>query len=320
MNPARRLALPQNLAEAAESEGRQHWLTTVLPEVIAQARNRWSLTVGEPFQPGGQTAWVAPARAAVGADLTLAGADLVLARADLVLKVAWPHPEAAHEADGLRAWAGHGAVRLHAAHDFGAAHALLIERCRPGTELSRRPEPEQDTVIAALLRRLWIPPDPGHLFPSLEQMCRSWAGQFEQRAAAKAAKVTRAAKAAKAPPLDSGLVRAGIALFRELPATADTQVLLCTDLHAGNVLAAAREPWLVIDPKPHVGDPAYDPLQHLLNCEERLHADPRGLARRMASLLDLDPDRVLSWLFARCVQESAEWPALAEVARTIAPA
>jgi len=283
----------------------------VLPEVIAQARNRWSLTVGEPFQPGGQTAWVAPARAAVGADLTLAGADLVLARADLVLKVAWPHPEAAHEADGLRAWAGHGAVRLHAAHDFGAAHALLIERCRPGTELSRRPEPDQDTVIAALLRRLWIPQDPGHLFPSLEQMCRSWADQFEQHAAA---------KATKAPPLDPGLVRAGIALFRELPATADTQVLLCTDLHAGNVLAAAREPWLVIDPKPHVGDPAYDPLQHLLNCGERLHADPRGLARRMASLLDLDPDRVLSWLFARCVQESAEWPALAEVAQTIAPA
>ena len=132
----------------------------------------------------------------------------------------------------------------------------------------------------------------------------SWADRFEQSAA---------------PPLDPGLARAGIALFRELPATAGTRVLLCTDLHAGNVLAAAREPWLVIDPKPHVGDAAYDPLQHLLNCEERLHADPRGLARRMASLLDLDPDRVLSWLFARCVQESAEWPALAEVARTIAP-
>jgi streptomycin 6-kinase len=294
MSPAERLALPRNLAEAAESEGRRQWLTTVLPEIVDQARKRWSLTIGEPFQPGGQTAWVAPVRDAAGADL--------------VLKVAWPHPEAAHEADGLRAWAGHGAVRLHAAHDFGAAHALLIERCLPGTELSRRPEPEQDTVIAALLRRLWIPPGPGHPFASLEQMCRSWADRSEQSVAA------------KAPPLDPGLARAGIALFRELPVTADAQVLLCTDLHAGNVLAAAREPWLVIDPKPHVGDPAYDPLQHMLNCEERLHADPRGLARRMAGLLDLDPDRVLSWLFARCVQESAEWPALAEVARTIAPA
>ena len=295
MNPPKRLALPQNLAEAADSEGRHEWLTTVLPEIVDQARKRWSLTVGVPFQPGGQTAWVAPARDAAGAAL--------------VLKVAWPHPEAAHEADGLRAWAGHGAVRLHAAHDFGAAQALLIERCLPGTELSGRPEPEQDTVIAALLRRLWIPPSPGHPFASLEQMCRSWADRFERHVAA-----------GVAPPLDPGLARAGLALFRELPVTADTRVLLCTDLHAGNVLAATREPWLVIDPKPHVGDPAYDPLQHMLNCEERLHADPPGLARRMAGLLDLDPDRVLSWLFARCVQESAEWPALAEVARTIAPA
>jgi streptomycin 6-kinase len=295
MNPAERLVLPHNLAEAAESEGRHLWLTTVLPEIVAQARNRWSLTVGEPFQPGGQTAWVAPARDAAGAGL--------------VLKVAWPHPEAAHEADGLRAWAGHGAVRLYAAHDFGEAQALLIERCLPGTELSSRPEPEQDTVVATLLRRLWIQPARGSPFESLERMCHRWADRFE-----------RTLDAGQRTALDPGLARAGLALFRGLPATAGTQVLLCTDLHAGNVLAAAREPWLVIDPKPHVGDPAYDPLQHMLNCEERLHANPRGLARRMADLLDLDPDRVLAWLFARCVQESAEWPALAEVARTIAPA
>jgi streptomycin 6-kinase len=295
MNPARRLVLPRNLVQAAESEGRHQWLTTVLPAIIAQARERWSLTGGEPFQPGGQTAWVAPVRDSAGADL--------------VLKVAWPHPEAAHEADGLRAWAGRGAVRLHAGHDFGEARALLIERCRPGTELSGRPEPEQDTVIAALLRRLWSQPPGDRPFSSLEQMCRSWADQFDQRIAGGAA-----------PSLDPGLARAGITLFRELPATAGTRVLLCTDLHAGNVLAAAREPWLVIDPKPHVGDPAYDPLQHMLNCEQRLHANPRGLARRLAGLLDLDPDRLLSWLFARCVQESAEWPALAEVARMIAPA
>ena len=47
-------------------------------------------------------------------------------------------------------------------------------------------------------------------------------------------------------------------------------MLLCTDLHAGNVLAAEREPWLVIDPKPDVGDPTYDVLQHLHNCYVRL--------------------------------------------------
>ena len=119
--------------------------------------------------------------------------------------------------------------------------------------------------------------------------------------------------------LDPGLAREGIALFRALPATADRNVLLCTDLHAENVLAAQREAWLVIDPKPYVGDPTYDALQHLLNCDERLHADPRALARRMADLLGLEAERLLLWLFARCVQESPDWPALAEIATRVAP-
>ena len=95
---------------------------------------------------------------------------------------------------------------------------------------------------------------------------------------------------------------------------------MCTDLHAGNVLASEREPSLVIDPKPYVGDPTYDALQHLLNCRERLVHDPAGLARHFAGLLELDASRLLLWLFARCVQESPHMPWLANVARQIAPA
>jgi streptomycin 6-kinase len=52
------------------------------------------------------------------------------------------------------------------------------------------------------------------------------------------------------------------------------RVLLATDLHAMNVLAATRQPWLAIDPKPYVGDPHYDPVQHLLNCEQRPRLRP----------------------------------------------
>jgi streptomycin 6-kinase len=113
-------------------------------------------------------------------------------------------------------------------------------------------------------------------------------------------------------------VRDGLALFRSLPATAERSVLLCTDLHAGNVLAAEREPWLAIDPKPYVGDPTYDALQHILNCDERLDADPYGLVRRMADLLDLDADRLRHWLLARCVVEAPGWPELVDVARRLA--
>jgi streptomycin 6-kinase len=138
-------------------------------------------------------------------------------------------------------------------------------------------------------------------------MCDQWADEFEVKLAA--GKST----------LDPGLAREGIELFRSLPSTADREVLLCTDLHAGNVLAAEREPWLVIDPKPYVGDPTYDALQHMLNCGRRLHADPYGLATRLADLLDLDRDRLALWLFARCVQEPPDWPRLADVAVQLAP-
>ena len=76
----------------------------------------------------------------------------------------------------------------------------------------------------------------------------------------------------------------------------------------------------MIDPKPYVGNPHYDVVQHLLKCDERLHADPRGLGRRMADLAGLDRERVLLWLFARCVQQSPDWPTpLTDIARRIAP-
>ena len=102
---------------------------------------------------------------------------------------------------------------------------------------------------------------------------------------------------------DPGLVNAALEIMRQLAATADSEILLVTDLHAGNVLRAQREPWLMIDPKPFVGDQAYDATQHLLNCETRLQSDPFGLILRLANLLNLDPKRVRLWLFARAAAE-----------------
>jgi streptomycin 6-kinase len=98
---------------------------------------------------------------------------------------------------------------------------------------------------------------------------------------------------------DTDLVREGLRLLRELPRTAPIEVLLATDLHAGNVLRSKREPWLVIDPKPFVGDPAYDATQHLFNCGARLHSDPDGTIRRIADLCGVDSERVRLCTFAR---------------------
>ncbi len=80
-------------------------------------------------------------------------------------------------------------------------------------------------------------------------------------------------------------------------------MLLATDLHAGNVLGAEREPWLVIDPKPFVGDRTYDVTQHLLNCRDRVLSDPGTVIRRFADLLDIDAERLRLWMFARAAAE-----------------
>jgi len=291
--------VPRYLAETANNdEGVREWVAG-LPSIVADLAGRWSLRMGEPFQPGGQCSWAAPVTGPAGTCL--------------VLKVGYRFPggEERDEAAGLRVWAGNGAVRLQAGAETELAYALLIERCLPGTPLGRAlPEPEQDLVVAALLRRLWAQPHAAYPFRPLAQMCAAWALEFEQDYAA----------AAPADRVDPGLARAGIALFRELPDTADSQVLLCTDLHGENILAAQRAPWLVIDPKPYLGDPAYDVLQHMLNCEDRLAADPAGLAARMASLADLDAARVRHWLFARSIQESVDSPLMRQVARALAPA
>lgn len=293
------LEMPRNLVAALEERdharaARRRWMAA-LPLILDELARRWSLTVGRPFQPGGSASWVAPVRNAAGERL--------------VLKVGWRHDEASHEAEGLRAWNGDGVVWVHDSLLTADTSALLLEACEPGTSLSQVvPAPQQDDVIAGLLRRLWIEAPSGHGFRTLQNMCDVWADAFEEKYAA-----------ARGPRLDPGLVSAGLQLLRALPGTSERSVLLCTDLHPENVLAARREPWLLIDPKPYVGDPTYDPLQHMLNFPARLGADPTGFVRRMADLLDLDAARLRLWLFARCVQESLDEPHLQPVAIALAP-
>jgi len=88
-----------------------------------------------------------------------------------------------------------------------------------------------------------------------------------------------------------------------VPATSAADVLLVTDLHAGNVLRAEREPWLAIDPKPFVGDRSYDATQHLLNCRQRMLSSPEDTIARVAGLLEVDSERVRLWMFARTAAE-----------------
>jgi streptomycin 6-kinase len=282
--------IPAPLIEACRNSAKREAWLALLPDAIGGLERRWSLALGTPFGDASYS-WVAP--------VTLADGTAA------VLKLGMPHLEGEHEMDALRLWSGGSIVRLlDADHKLGA---MLLERCEPGTALWTRPRDEQDVVLAAVMKRLRRTPVAPHPFRRLSEMVAVWRkrtlGHSEQWP-------------------DAGLVREGLRLLAELVDSAPREVLLHTDLHAGNVLCAQREPWLAIDPRPFVGDPAYDATQHLLNNGSKLRADPERTIRQFAEAAELDPNRVLLWTFARAAAGPRnDWDdrTLVEIARAIAP-
>ena len=266
------IAIPPLLARhCAKTAERTSWLAA-LPHTIRTLQQRWGISLESPFDHAYVScSWVAPATLANGRPA--------------VLKIGMPHMESEQESEGLHFWDGDATVQL--LDSDNAANAMLLERCEPGTPLLSLPEIEQDAIIGAMLRRLWRKPPPKKFRP-LSALVAYWSEQTRRQR--------------ECWP-DAELVSEGLRMFAALAAETGDNVLLATDLHAGNVLRAQREPWLMIDPKPFVGDAAYDLTQHLLNCEERLQTDAPGLIRRAANLAGVDAERLRMWLFARAAAE-----------------
>lgn len=241
-----------------------------LPQHVADAVSRWGLALDAPYEPGGNCSWAAPGTDREGREVAL--------------KVAWRHTESMHEAEGLAALGGRAAARVYSyEHVTADTTVMLLERCIPGTMLFDRSESEQHEVIVGLLRTAWsVPLPPDHPFRPLAQMADEW--------------VTGVGDTV------DPIIRDGLALFVALSRPRPDDVLLMTDLHAMNVLASTREPWVIIDPKPYIGDRHYDITQHLMNCDDTRH-DPLPTIQRVAAMADLDADRVRQWMHARCAVE-----------------
>lgn len=286
------LSIPSNLRNSCTgNDGRMAWLSA-LPHAIRELAERWEITVHAPFDGvEGGCAWVAPATRANGVPA--------------VLKLGMPHFEGTHEIDGLEFWSGAPTVQVFESDK--PLNAMLLERCEPGASLRNENELDQDAILAKLLPQLWqTPPEPSRI-RLLGELAEYWVSS------------TLAAREAW---VDAGMVQYGIAAMRELARSAPRPVMLATDLHAGNVLRATRKPWLVIDPKPFIGDAAFDATQHLLNCDARLRRDTRGTIARFAQLLALSEERVRLWLFARAAAEPRDnWndERLLTLARALAP-
>jgi streptomycin 6-kinase len=277
--------IPQEFARTMvelHAEAGIEWLNH-LPTLIAECTRQWSLTVLPPFEPLSYN-YVAPA---VRADGT-----------SVVLKIGVPHRELLTEIAALRLCDGRGMTQLlDADPDQGI---LLLERLQPGTPLFDLDDDEQATAIAArLMQKLWQPVPPDHPFPTVADWARGL-------------KRLRAHFDGGTGPLPATLVEAAEALFPQLLASMDEPVVLHGDLHHWNILRAEREPWLALDPKGIVGEPAYEVGALLRNPMPFVSTWPQLgqiLARRvdqLAEILEFDRVRLIGWGLAQAVL-SAWW-------------
>ena len=208
-----------------------------------------------------------------------------------VLKIASPDAEHAHLV--LRRWAGNGAARLLRADP--PRRALLLERLRPES-LETVPDVDACEIVAGLYRRLHVPAMPQ--LRTLTSQIEQWSTDFET--------LPRSA------PIPHRLIEQAHALTRDF-ADGPNDTVLHGDLHYGTVLAADREPWLAIAPKPLNGDPHYEIAPMLWNRWEELAGNIRhGVQRRFYRLIDaagLDEDRARGWVLVRVVREAMRDPA-----------
>jgi streptomycin 6-kinase len=100
---------------------------------------------------------------------------------------------------------------------------------------------------------------------------------------------------------EAALISEAIGQLGELVGSAPESIVLHQDLHAGNILESRTGDWLAIDPKPIVGDPAFDAASLLRDRREELWRDPAPIRRMryrldmLASILGLDRQRLRGW-------------------------
>ncbi|WP_406089163.1 aminoglycoside phosphotransferase family protein [Kitasatospora purpeofusca] len=272
------ISVPDRLARnvtAVRPEEADRWLTA-LPALVTAELARLRLTLDRVLDPGGSLALVAY----VHRDDDLAPA---------VLKVSLRTPGTAHEAEALTAWAGRGAVLLlDTAAPDPATTVLLLERLHGEIPLRSLAEPKAMLEATSLLHRLWTPVPPEHALPGLPAP-------------------SPAATAADLPAEAEALLAEAKEAAAALAASATEEFLLHGDFHHGNVLAADRAPWLAIDPRPLVGERAYDLARLALDRADTLVGSPglpaavRRRLHQLAEALEVDRDRLRGWTLVRAV-------------------
>jgi len=279
----RELAVPESVVQmqlAANGEAGRAWLAD-LPRLIDELRQLWSIVEMGPAFEGGCVAYVAPVIRRDGSRV--------------VLKVSLADEETEREPDALVVWNGNGAVRL--LESDRTRGAMLLERLEPGTPLAAHPDRDAAIDIAcSVLRRLWVSAPATHQFRLVTELAQQYADTFP-------AKYAEAGR-----PFAESLIEGAVELCRRFVEDGAAHTIANRDFHLGNILAARREPWLVIDPKPLVGEPAFDAAHLIRSLLPDQIAKPEfdRLVSTIAGRLDLPAQRIAEWVFVRSI-ENALW-------------
>jgi streptomycin 6-kinase len=246
------------------------WLERV-PQLLDECAEEWALELG-PAYPQGAAGYVVRAELDDGTPA--------------VLKLIYPHREATHEAHALRVWDGDGTVQL-LRHD-PERWAIVIERCEPGTLLAKTDAETALDVLVGVLPRLWKRVDGP--FDSLSHEVACWLDEIPSE-------WERTGR-----PFERELLDETMKTLRALSESQGEQVLLHQDLHTDNVLAAQREPWLVIDPMPLLGEREFNVapiVRDYVLGHSRAHV--RRRLDRLTAELELDRERALGWTIGQTV-------------------
>jgi streptomycin 6-kinase len=209
-----------------------------------------------------------------------------------VLKVGFPDDENEHEHLALQRWQGNGTVELLRADP--RRYALVLERLH-AEDLSDLWDVEACEIVAGLYPRIHVPALP-QLRPLTAYVERWNAGL---------------AALPKDAPVPRRLVEQAVSLASAfLTDEGSTGTMIHGDLHYGNVLAADREPWLVIDPKPMSGDPHYEVAPLLWNRWQEVVDSGRvrdTIRARFHAVVDtagFDEDRARDWVVVRALHDA----------------
>lgn len=250
-----------------------------LPQLIAQFADEWELEILGPTGPLSYNYILA----ATSTDGT-----------PVILKLGYPPKDLVGEIRALRHFDGHGICQLLRADEQRGA--MLLERLMPGMTLRELPDDDEATQIAAtVMQHLWTAPDGTGGLIRVED----WEKGFSR---------LRKRFGGGTGSLPADFVAEAEAIYRDLLADpAGEPAVLHGDLHHENILSAQRQPWLAIDPKGVIGEPAYEVGALIRNPIPEVASWPdleQRLDRRLSILaeqLGMDRERLRLWSFAQAM-------------------